>query len=104
MAFNYSITVQQRSEARDTYGGPADTWATFATLWADVVTVSGSENFTSDMMVYNDVKKFVTHYEGAKSVTPKMRILYDSEYFYITSVNHKNRLLSEIIAFRSDDE
>jgi len=104
MAFNYSITIQEVTETRSSTGAVTESWGTHITTWADIEQVSGSEQFNSDMLVYNDVKRFMVHYEAGKNVTPKMRISYDSAYYYITSVNHKNRLKTELMAVRNDDE
>lgn len=101
---NYRIVIQEVTEARSSTGAVTETWSTHADVYAEVEQLSGSENFTSEMMVYNDIKKFVIYYTSGKTVTPKMRISYDSGYYYITSVSHKERLKTELIAVRNDDE
>ena len=104
MAMNDLITIQEVTEARSTTGAVTETWATHQESYADISQVSGAENFTSEMMVYNDIKQFVIHYEEGKDVTPKMRISYDSGMYYITSVNHRDNLKTTLIAVRNDDE
>lgn len=100
----YSITIQKVTEGRSATGGVSESWTTHATCYADIEQVSGSEGFTSDMTVYSDVKRFVIHYTTGQSVTAKMRISYDSEIYWITSVSHKDRLKTTLIAVRHDDE
>ena len=104
MDFSDYIIIEQTTQARSSTGAVTDTWTTHVESWAEVSQVSGSENFNSEMIVYNDIKEFVIHYEEGKNVTPKMRISFDSGYYYITSVNHKRRLLTTLLAVRNDDE
>lgn len=101
---NDKIVIQSVTEARSAAGAVTETWGTHITCWAEVEQISGSENFDADMLVYNDVKKFIVHYVEGQNVTAKMRILYRSEYYQITSVNHMKRLKTELVAIRYDDE
>lgn len=104
MAMNDKIVIQKVAEARSSTGAVTETWTTHVTSWADIEQVSGSEQFTSDMTIYNDIKTFVIHYHEGKEVTPKMRISYDSGYYYITSVSHKDHLKTTLLAVRNDDD
>jgi SPP1 family predicted phage head-tail adaptor len=40
--FNRRVVIQARSGAVDSYGQPAEDWATFASTWAQFVFTSGS--------------------------------------------------------------
>lgn len=104
MTFNDSIVIQQTTESRGTAGGVEDTWSTYKTVWAQIEDVSGNENFSSDMRVYEDAKSFKIHQEDAPDVTTKMRISYDSRYFRITSMSKEGRLRTTLIAVALDDE
>jgi SPP1 family predicted phage head-tail adaptor len=104
MAMNDLINVEEVTEARSSTGAVTETWTTHVSCYADIEQLSGLENFTSDMTVYNDIKTFVIYYESGKEVTPKMRISYDSGYYYITSVAHKDKLKTTLTAVRNDDE
>ena len=101
---NDKIVIQSVTEARSTTGAVTETWGTHITCWAVVEQISGSEVFDADTLVYNDVKKFIVHYPEGQNVTAKMRIQYRSEYYQITSVNHMQRLKTELVAVRYDDE
>jgi SPP1 family predicted phage head-tail adaptor len=79
-------------------------WATYKTVWAEIVDVSGDESFTSDMRVYEDAKIFKIHTHDAPAVTTKMRISYDSKFFLITSINKEGRLRTTLTATAFDDE
>jgi SPP1 family predicted phage head-tail adaptor len=101
---NDLIEIQQVTETRSTEGGVTETWSTFKKVWAKVEQVSGNENYTADMIVYNDVKSFEIYYNIGQSVTAKMKIIYRNETYDITSIEDKNRLKTVIIAVRHDDE
>ena len=105
MAYNDSIVIQQTSSARGDYGeaGPG-AWTTYKTVWAEIEDISGNENFSSDMKVYEDIKSFKIHTHDAPSVTTKMRVSYDSRMFLITSLNKDGRLRTTIMAIAYDDE
>jgi SPP1 family predicted phage head-tail adaptor len=105
MAMNDKITIQEVTEARSTTGAVTESWTTHVTCWADIEQASGNEQFVSDMTVYNDIKRFKVGYQEVKDVTPKMRISYNSGYYYITSVDHaQGKINSTLIAVRQDDE
>jgi len=105
MAMNEFITVQQVTETRSSTGAVSESWATHVQSWADIQQLSGTEQFSSDMTVYTDTKKFILNYQEAKDITSKMRISYNSAYYNITSVNHEpGRVRTTLIAYRNDDE
>lgn len=105
MAMNDKITIQTVTETRSSTGAVTESWTTHATCWAEVKQLSGSEQYASDMTVYNDVKNFIVNYSEAKNVTAKMRISYNDEIYNITSINHEpGRIRTVLIAFRNDDE
>ena len=101
---NDLVTIQQVTETRSSNGAITESWDTFCEVWADVEQVSGSEGLNADMIVYNDVKSFVVYYNQGQLITAKMRILYRDEIYKITSISHKNRLDTTLIAIRHDDE
>lgn len=101
---NDKIVIQRVTDGRDAYGGTSETWNTLSTVWADVEQASGSEQFNSDMIVYNDVKRFTIYYNHGQDVTAKDRIVYRSDNYQITSISHRDRLETIIIAVRYDDE
>jgi SPP1 family predicted phage head-tail adaptor len=99
-----SITIQQTTQTRGASGSVVDSWGTLEACYAVIDQVSGTEGFTGEATVYSDTKKFTVYYTTGQNVTAKMRILYDSEYYYIHSVRHIGRLKTELIATRYDDE
>lgn len=79
------IEIQQATETIDTNGQAIQTWSRWQRARAKVESVSPSEIFTADRTVSKKVRKFTFRY--LDGVTPKMRILYESEYYNILLIN-----------------
>lgn len=105
MAYNDSIVIQQYTQARDTYGAiDAGTWATYKTVWAEIEDVSSVVSNESEMPVHQDGKSFKIRTHDAPAVTTKMRISYNSEFYYIGSIQKEGRLRTILIGEAYDDE
>lgn len=103
-ALNDQITIQKFTYESNSQGTIEETWVTHQVAWVDAEQVTGSENFTSEMDVYNDIKSFQGEWIELSAVTPRMRVKFGSDYYYITSVKSKDNLTTTIIAIRNDDE
>ena len=79
----YQVKIQ--SPQKDTSpGGGEVTWSDFATVWAAIEPLRGSEFFLSQQVNAEVTGKIVMRYlEGVK---PDMRILYGSRVFEIDSI------------------
>jgi len=105
MAFNDSIIIQQQASARGEYGeAGVGAWSTYKTVWAEITDVTSYESHESEMPVFTNQKQFKIHAHDAPDVTPKMRISYDSQYFYIASIRKDGRLRMMLIGSAYDDE
>jgi len=104
MAYNDQIVIEQPTEARGDAGGIEDTWTTYKTVWAEIDDLAGSKDFTSDMPVYTNSMSFIIHQHDAPDVTTKMRIVWNSENWYIRSRQRDGRLRWTLIADTDDDE
>jgi SPP1 family predicted phage head-tail adaptor len=104
MAYNDKIVIQQSTDTRGDAGGVEETWVTYKTVWADIDDLSGSKENTSDMPVYEDSMSFKIHAHDAPAVTTKMRISWNSQYWYIRSKQRDGRLRFMLIADAYDDE
>jgi len=105
LTYNDLIIIQEYTQARGDYGEVDNgTWATYKSVWAEVVDGTGVEDFQSDMDIYSDIKTFKIHSPDASSVTTKMRISYDSRFFEIISMKREGRLFTTLTAIAFDDE
>jgi SPP1 family predicted phage head-tail adaptor len=82
----HRITIQQSTEASNTYGEMVPTWATFATRRAGIKTMRGSESHKSQQVLSEAKILFSMRY--LSGVTTKMRISFDSRLFDILFVDN----------------
>ena len=80
----HKIIVQSFTVSQDTYGEADKTWSTHKTVWADVQPISGREYFNAKQHTSEISHKVITRHDS--TITPKMRVYYDSRYFDIESV------------------
>lgn len=73
----HRVIVQTRTDTQDSHGQPIPTWSTYATRWASVEPITGSERFVDDQDY-----AVIRHRVGMrylKGVSPIMRILLPRE-------------------------
>lgn len=81
------VTLQEPVTARNGYGEVITTWATVATMWAQVEPLSGREYFDAEHL-----QSEITHRVRLRAVrrgwtaTPAMRVLYGGRDLRIVSV------------------
>jgi SPP1 family predicted phage head-tail adaptor len=80
----HKVTVQIVTETQDAYGEADKSWSTHKIVWADVAPISGREFFNAKQFASEISHKITIRHDS--TITPKMRILYDSRYFNIESV------------------
>lgn len=80
------ITLQHKVGTRDAYGQAINTWSDIATLWAEVVAVSGAEGLHG-LQVESEVKQKVTVRYRAELADPRgvnaWRFSFDGRIFDI---------------------
>lgn len=84
------VTIEQATETRNAVGEPVLTWSTFATVWADVQSLSSRE-----MERYGETVGFMTHRVRIRylsGLTSAMRIQYRSRTLEIGQILERDRL------------
>jgi len=76
------IVIERVTRTQDAFGAIIETWATFATIYANIIPVSGRELYSSDRPNLRSSTRFYIYYRD--DITEKDRILYDSNYYDIT--------------------
>lgn len=90
MRLDRQITIQTFTTAKDSYGEPIKTWSTHATVWSKVEDrIVGAKVEESKEIVALNAKFFWIRY--LSTVTEKMRIVFNSEYYYIESISPVGR-------------
>jgi SPP1 family predicted phage head-tail adaptor len=75
------ITLDQEARTADTYGGAVVTWATLATVWANVRPLSGRER--ADMAAIEAPASYRFTIRRRNDITEAMRIGWNSQVFNI---------------------
>lgn len=84
------ITIEQPTESRNAVGEPVLAWSTFATVWADVQSLSSRE-----MERYGETVGFMTHRVKIRylsGLTSSMRIQYRNRVLEIGQILEQDRL------------
>lgn len=80
----YRVQLQEYSSGKDKDGFVNKEWQTVATVWADMVPISGQEYFTMNTEVSSVTwKVYIRYREG---ITPDMRIAYGERVLELVSV------------------
>jgi SPP1 family predicted phage head-tail adaptor len=80
----HRITIQQATEAQNSFNEPIATWATFAQRYAELLPQSGRE-FIAARQVVPELQHLV-NLRWMAGVTPKMRVQLGSRVFDILAV------------------
>lgn len=80
------VTIEEKVESRDTYGGERDTWVTFATRWAEVAPLVGREYLEGRQLGAEISVRVRIRYLA--DVKPHMRVKFGTEYYDIESVQN----------------
>lgn len=83
---NTRVAIQSYTATRDATGGEVETWATVATLWAQVRATGGGERYINQQIVAQVTHTVSLRYTAG--ITPKMRVLIGSRVLDIQQVQN----------------
>lgn len=78
------ITLQSLTLTQDSYGSTTETWADFATVWAEARPVLSRERFSAQHVAVEFDTVFRIRW--LSGVLQTMRISYDGKYYDIQSI------------------
>lgn len=78
------IELQSVTRVSDSQGGYTETWATYATVWAEIKPVKGYEKFQAMQNATPVTHNLVIRYRSG--VTTAHRVLFGSRVFHIKEV------------------
>ena len=88
----YSVTIEQQVTTRTSSGAQAETWTTFATVFAGLQGVSGQEYLAAGKLVADANMRIRIRY--VSGLTPEMRIKFidgsSTRYFDILDIDDKD--------------
>lgn len=82
----HQIVIETPSESQSSTGEVTETWATFATVKAEVMTQTANESLKSDQILGIQYTIFRLRYLA--NITNKMRVTFDGSTFDIESVTN----------------
>jgi SPP1 family predicted phage head-tail adaptor len=88
------ITIQVAALSRGATGEQIVTWATYKTVWAQVLTSGGFEKFYNPQLVAESTHKILIRYLA--NVTADMRITWGSKSLDIIHVDESRRREGEL--------
>ena len=80
----HRVALQQPSVETDAMGGESQTFVTYATVWASIEPLRGTERLAVQQAQSDQTHKIRMRYR--KSLTTQHRILFDSRAFNINAV------------------
>lgn len=83
------IVIESATSTVNAIGEPVETWATFASVWAEVKPLSASERFRSEARHSARVSTFSIRWLAG--VLPTMRIKYENLYWRILGIAELGR-------------
>ena len=93
----HKVLIESETITQDAYGAPTRTWATFATVWASVMPLSGREYFEAGKTM-SDVSTRIQIRYGT-GITPQMRVKFGTRIYSIVSVINMDERNKEIELF-----
>lgn len=87
------VAIQRATLTTNAYGERAESWATIATVWAEVqYKVGGGENVQSDQVMSEQRVHFIIRYSSDVSdLKPSDRVSYKSNTYQIEGVQEIGR-------------
>ncbi len=87
------ITIEQAVYTADTTTGErqVDSWSTYKSVWAKKLQPMSMERVEGDQIALVDTYNYTIRYYDAPSVTARMRILDESEYYDIIGIKELGR-------------
>ncbi|MEM6681808.1 MAG: phage head closure protein [Pseudomonadota bacterium] len=83
------ITLQRKTETKNTLGQPTEAWSTYATVWAQKMEKSVRSVFTSDQMQANRNVIFRIRYRAGISDTDA--VFFEGQRFQIRGISEYGR-------------
>ena|SRR5581483_9228470 len=85
-AFNRPITIQKRTDTRDSMGGAVRTWSDYIKTMAHIEPMKGTERPVGQQLYANNTSKFLIRYRPSQNIDASMRILYRTRIYNIRNI------------------
>lgn len=85
------VTIQRATQTTGSMGDVSKTWATLATVWANVKSATGRERLADDRTMATQMTRFRIRYRA--DVTEADRIVWKGETFNIRAISDQSQRL-----------
>ena len=88
------IVIERATLTTNTYGERAESWGTYATVWAEISYKfgSGTESIQSDQILTKQPVSFIIRYSATTSgITPTDRVSYGGDLYQIEALQEIGR-------------
>ena len=86
------IALRRATVTANAFNDPVETWATLATVWANVAPVSDGERLRAGETLASKLNRFTIRYSAtAATIDPRDRILYEGRDWDIHAVKELDR-------------
>ena len=93
----HKIIIEEPTRTQNGYGEPVETFITFATRKADIMTTIGKENFNKFQEFNEHSVIFKVRYDSLIiTINETMRILYKSKYYDVEGIVDFNMMGKEV--------
>lgn len=96
----HQVTIQSKSETTDAFGGPVDTWADVATVWANVEPLQGRELVNAQTVNAETTTRITMRY--LTGVIPANRIIFEGKFYNLQAVIDPELKHRELIIMASE--
>ena len=80
----HRITIQRKTEARDSYGDAVPTWSDVAEVWAEILSVTGREEYLSEQ--HRETGQWRIRIRKRDGMNGTMRVLHGDEVYDVLAV------------------
>jgi len=84
----HQIQIQQLSTTPDSYGQPAQTWATILTVNANIATATQRELYQAGALTSQVTHVITMRWPQNATISPGMRVLFGSHTYRIQTCNN----------------
>jgi len=95
-ALRHKVLIEKPAETINSLGEITTSWTTFATVWAEIIPLSGKEYWSSRQVNSEVTGKIRIRY--LPGITPKMRVKFGSRIFNIEAVmNYQEKNIESVL-------
>jgi SPP1 family predicted phage head-tail adaptor len=93
------VSLQSEAQTPDGAGGYTLAWTTLATVWANIIPISGNEVYAAGHLEGHATHKVTIRWRSDITPTTDMRLTYNSRVFNIRAVLNRGELNRQFLLY-----